>query len=156
MPIFPPGVMLSAMKTIFILALLSSSALAQETDLLRCSAVPDKDARLACYDGLAATAIEARRVAATPAAKTQSFGAETTPKKDDIEAIESSIAGQFDGWGPRSVIRLTNGQSWQITDGGSAVLFLKDPKVKIRRAAMGTFMLEIAGSNETARVRRLQ
>ena len=143
------------MKTFLILALLSSSALAQESDLLRCHELPDKDARLTCYDGLAAAAKEARRIAATPAAKSQAFGAENTPRKDDIDAIESSIAGQFQGWGPRSVIRLTNGQSWQISDGGSAVLFLKDPKVKIRRASMGTYMLEIAGSNETARVRRL-
>ena len=147
--------MLSAMKALLILALLSSSALAQEAELLRCSATADKEARLACYDGLAATATEARRVAATPTAKMQAFGVEAQPRRDEIEAIDSSIAGLFEGWGPKSVIRLANGQSWQISDGGSAVLYLKNPKVKVRRAALGSFMLEIDGSNETARVRRL-
>lgn len=147
--------MLSAMKAILIFALLSSSALAQETELLRCSALADKDVRLACYDTVAAAAIEARRVAASPAAKMQTFGVEARPRRDEIEAIDSSIAGLFEGWGPKSVIRLANGQAWQISDGGSAVLYLKNPNIKIRRAAMGSFMLEVEGSNETARVRRL-
>jgi hypothetical protein len=77
-------------------------------------------------------------------------------RKSEPDAIESQLTGLVEGWGPRSLFKLANGQVWQVIDGSSAVLYLKDPKVKIRRGAMGTFVLEIDGTNETARVNRLR
>jgi cell shape-determining protein MreC len=76
--------------------------------------------------------------------------------KNEPEALASQIDGLFDGWGPNRAITLTNGQVWQINDGSSAVLYLKSPQVKIRRGILGTFVLELDGTNETAKVRRLR
>jgi hypothetical protein len=33
---------------------------------------------------------------------------------------------------------------------------LRNPKVTVRRAALGTFRIEFEGSNQTARVKRMQ
>lgn len=140
---------------LILLALSSGTACAQEAELLRCGEQTDKEQRLACFDALTAQVAAAKKAGATPEAKTRIFGLEGQPRRDDIEAIDSQIDGLFEGWNPGSVIRLANGQSWQVIDKAAAVVYLQSPKVKIRRAAMGTFMLELEGSRETARVRRL-
>jgi hypothetical protein len=97
-------------------------------------------------------------VAAAPAstAAAAGFGLEQQARKTEAQEVESEIIGLFEGWGPKHVIRLANGQLWQIVDGSSAVLYLKNPKVKVRRGMLGTFVLEFEASNETARVRRLE
>jgi hypothetical protein len=140
------------------LALACGTAAAQQSELQRCRGIADKDARLACYDGIAvaAPAAAAPKPAAAAEPKSDTFGLERRQLKTEAEAVESRIDGPFDGWGPKSVIRLANGQAWMVIDGSSAVLRLKSPKVLVRRAAMGSFMMEFEGSNETARVRRLE
>ncbi len=62
----------------------------------------------------------------------------------------------FEGWGARTRIRLANGQVWQVVDGSSAALALNEPRVTVRRALMGDFVLEVEGSNRTAKVKRLE
>lgn len=135
-------------------------------ELQRCSAVSARDARLACYDSLAAhfavpiaaakSSDKADTVLSAVAAPAANFGLEVQALKNEPEAIASQIDGLFDGWGPNRAITLANGQVWQINDGSSAVLYLKAPKVKIRRGILGTFVLELDGTNETAKVRRLR
>ena len=70
--------------------------------------------------------------------------------------VTSRIDGRFDGWGPKSLIRLANGQVWQVSDDSDAVLNLNNPQVTIRRGILGAFYLELDGTNRTARVKRLQ
>jgi hypothetical protein len=149
------GMMKKTKICLLVLSLAAGSASAQDAELLRCSEMSaDKEARLACYDALAARTFAARQAGATPAAKAAVFGAESQPRRDELEAIDSHIEGLFEGWQANSVLRLANGQVWQVIDGSSAVVYLKNPKVRVRRAAMGSFILELEGSNETARVRR--
>ncbi len=139
------------------LVLASGAALAQSTDLQRCRSITDNGARLVCYDALAAGAGTAGRAPpATPASAAAAFGLERQAMQAGADAIESQLTGLVEGWGPRSQFKLANGQVWQVIDGSSAVLYLKDPKVRIRRGAMGTFVLELDGTNETARVNRLR
>jgi hypothetical protein len=148
---------IAIMRTSFalLLALASAAVSAQGTEMQRCRGMADDRARLACYDALAAGAGEA--AAAASATKSgATFGLDMQLRKSEPDAIESQLTGLVEGWGPRSLFKLANGQVWQVIDGSSAVLYLKDPKVKIRRGAMGTFVLEIDGTNETARVNRLR
>lgn len=141
----------------------SSAALADDTALLKCRAVADIPARVGCYDAipLDAHAGTPRVVvaAASPARSAeQSFGIEQVKKPEPkTNSIESTIPGSFSGWGPNSQIRLANGQVWRVVDGSSADLMpVKDPKVKIVRNLIGTMFLEIEGSNNSAKVRRVQ
>jgi hypothetical protein len=143
-----------------LLLLASGTALASDaSSILACRALADSAARLSCYDAIPAETAVAPK---TAAAKTpeQSFGMETVKKQPDQEqpkSIESTVAGDFDGWGPGSQIRLANGQVWRVIDGSEAVLpRTHNPKARIERNMFGTLFLSVEGSNNSAKVRRVQ
>jgi hypothetical protein len=148
---------------------------AHAQDLRSCRALQDAAARLGCYDKLPlpAQAAEppARAVAATPPVAVAALPVTVpTPAPSSLEAsfglqgparveaavISSSVAGRFDGWGPKSRIRLANGQVWEVTDGSRASVWMLDPQVVVRRAALGSFLLEVEGLKMTARVQRVE
>ena len=133
--------------------LVAGSAGADDSALRRCRALADAAARLACYDALPLGApTVAASAAAAPTAAT--FGLQRAD--DGLLEIVSTIPGLFEGWRPGDRIRLANGQLWQVTDDSSAIYNLRDPKVTVRRAAMGTFVLDIEGARRLPRVRRLE
>lgn len=144
-------------------------AQAQVEALEKCRAEREPMRRLACYDAIALPAVRpAAAPAATPVAPAQAVGAAAAaPAAADAQfglpaagqgqaAIESRIAGVVEGWGPRTQFRLTNGQVWQVEDGSSASIYLRDPAVRVRRGFAGAFYIEFEGSNRTPRVRRVQ
>jgi len=149
------------MKVLYILLLTSTAALADDAGLLRCRGIPEPSARLACYDALlptaaepkAATEVKPGRAAASP---TEQFGLERQAGKTEPEAIESSIPGRFEGWRPKTNIRLANGQIWQISDDSNGAYSFDNPKAKVRRGVFGAFYLEIEGANRSPRVIRVQ
>lgn len=75
---------------------------------------------------------------------------------NQLNTIESSIGGRFEGWGPGSRITLANGQVWRVMDDSSATLYLNNPKVQVRRGMLGAFYLEIDGTNRSPKVKRVQ
>ena len=101
----------------------------------------------------AAPVLASMTPAAAPAPEAN-FGLEN--QRAAVQAISSSIPGIFEGWDGKSKIRLANGQVWQITDGSTAALYLRDPKVKVERAALGSFRLEIEGTRQAPRVQRVE
>ena len=148
---------------------------AQGRDLAACRALTDAAARLACYDALplptAAATAAAPSAKAAPAAAVVVPAAPAAPaaaavpvaapnfgqeRRDEPQALQSSIPGFFEGWGPRTRIRLANGQVWQVVDDSQGVYALTDAKVTVRRAMLGGFVLEIAGANKAPRVRRVE
>lgn len=130
----------------------------------RCAQLAEATPRLACYDALAArlrqaapaasSAPKAPAPAPSAAQKIEAFGAPAVAQRDQLESIESRIDGVVRGWEPGTVFTLANGQRWAVADGSSVALYLRDPLVRIRRGAMGTFRIEFEGSNQTARVQR--
>jgi hypothetical protein len=129
--------------------------------VLRCRTHTESAARLACYDALsvAGPAAIAAPLAAAPAAATaqRDFGLPpaATPA-GDVTAIESSIDGRFEGWGPDQSITLANGQVWRVADGTRAALNLSNPKVRIERGSFSAFYMVIDGTNHSPRVRRVR
>jgi hypothetical protein len=149
------------------LFLLTGAALADDAALAKCRTLADGGARLACYDAIqvgarpqVATATAAPDVAvATPMpAREANFGIEAKKQRAaEPQAITSTIPGEFQGWGPGAQIRLANGQVWRVIDGSEAVLpRMRDPKVTIERNLFGTLFLKVEGSNNSAKVRRVQ
>lgn len=135
-------------------------ALADDAGLLKCRAIKDSAARLACYDALpmaatspAGTTPQARPA---PAATPQQFGFEHKQEILQVDAIDSSIPGRFEGWRGNVAIALANGQVWQVTDDSRATLDLQNPKARIRRGALGAFYMEIEGTNRSPRVKRVK
>ena len=157
------------MRALALLLLVSTSALADDAGILRCRAINEPAARLACYDALAvpsttgkaapppAQATPAAQPASRPAQTPEQFGLEHRKPEVVVDAIESTLPGSFDGWGPKANFRLANGQVWQVADDSSgSTRTIENPKVRIRRGALGAFYLEIEGTNRSPRVRRLQ
>lgn len=160
-------------QTLVLLAFVSLFGIswADEAGLRRCRGVTDSAARLACYDALplpvpGARSAEAPRAAA-PAQVAPKVAPRTTPAErfglehqaaalEQADMIESRIAGRFEGWGPKSLIRLANGQVWQVVDDTSRMIPRDNPKVTIRRGILGAFYLDIEGDNRSPRVRRVQ
>lgn len=161
------------MKALVLLLAVSGSALAADADLLRCRAIADVASRVACYDaipvataplaaGAAAPATPATAQAATPApaaAPAANFGLSATQmrKADEPTFIESTLLGRIDGWSASTQFRLANGQIWRVADDSvGSVTEIENPKVKISRNGIGTMFLEIEGSTQAPRVRRVQ
>ena len=143
------------MRGWFLLLLIPGSALADDAALLRCRDIADASTRLACYDALVPAA-KARLGQKQLRQSPEQFGIEGRKSISELDAIESAIPGRFEGWEPRSRIKLANGQIWQIADDSSRYLYLDNPKVTIRRGSLGAFYLEVEGSTWTARVKRVQ
>ena len=139
------------------LLLLSGAAMADDAAILKCRSLSDTGARLACYDAIQVGAKPAVAVAA-PVRKEENFGIEVKKQREaEPQSITSTIPGDFQGWGPGSQIRLANGQVWRVIDGSEAVLpRMRDPKVTIERNLFGTLFLKVEGSNNSAKVRRVQ
>lgn len=127
------------------LALSSAAAgpvFAQEAALARCRAITEPMARLACYDAI------------KPAADT--IGLPTPEARGDVPSVVTTIAGEFLGWVPNGQITLANGQVWRVIDGSRGVYKLNNPKVEIKRGALGSFNLDIEGTFQSPKVRRVR
>jgi hypothetical protein len=159
------------MRALLLLLLFSTTALADDAGMLRCRAIKDSSARLACYDALVVPGAAEKASPSAPAqvapssqpasrAAAQSppeqFGLEYRKAETMPDSIESTIPGRFEGWGPNARIALANGQVWQVTDDSSGFHAIDNPKVRIRRGALGAFYLEIEGTNRSPRVKRLK
>jgi len=150
------------LPSLLVLSLLSASgaALADDAAMLKCRLLADAQARLACYDAIPVGARPAAPAAAAMPATSpeQRFGMETVKQKEaEPQSIESTIAGKFDGWEPGAQIHLANGQVWRVVDGSSAVLPRMDnAKVKVVRSLLGTLFMEIEGTNNSPKVKRVR
>jgi hypothetical protein len=173
------------MKALFPLLILTASGAALATDdaaVLRCRAIADVPARVACYDAMPLTSAApaaarpaapvAAAMPATPAAAAapaapvaaasfeQNFGLsgyQLRQQTKEPDTIESSIVGHIEGWGPNTRFNLANGQIWRVADDSQAsITEMDNPKIKLVRNSLGTIFLEIQGTNQSPRVRRVQ
>lgn len=72
-------------------------------------------------------------------------------------AVRSRIAGQFKGWGGKTLFRLENGQVWVQADPSDSywVPSQDGPEVEIRQAGMGGWKLFVLPNERWVRVRRV-
>jgi hypothetical protein len=74
-------------------------------------------------------------------------------KKAEVEPIESSLVGSFEGWGPRLIFTLANGQRWQVANNESYYTSLRqNPRVQIVPASFGGFWLRFPDLGAEVRV----
>ena len=149
------------MKAFVLLFLVSGAALADDTAMRACRAQADTTARLACYDRIELGTIAAAMPVAPALSPQESFGLPASPMAvraapQQIESIDSTVLGNFEGWGPNTRFKLANGQTWRIADGSEAVLPpSSSQKVKITRNFLGTLFMQVEGSNQSPKVRRV-
>ncbi len=71
------------------------------------------------------------------------------------EPIESTLTGEFSGFGKGRQYTLDNGQVWEQTDEARVAGVRKQaPKVKVAPGLMGVWYLQVEGLNTRAKVRR--
>ena len=74
--------------------------------------------------------------------------------KKKAPAIDSHIAGPFNGWSPGSIIVLANGQRWRVIDDSRLQLgkSLNAPSMHFAKSLFGTWTLHVKGYNTQARL----
>lgn len=140
------------MKKLLLLLLVSGSALADDAAIQKCRSLADATPRLACYDAIALGGTRAAQP--TRQEMEKSFG--LPEKKVPLAAIDSTIPGSFDGWGPNQQITLANGQVWRVIDDSTGVVYGTNLKVKIERSAFGTTFMVFEGTTRSPKVKRIK
>ena len=155
------------MKKLFFLLAVCGQALADDAATLRCRAIADGPARLACYDampvGAAAPPAAAAAAPLSVEQQQQAFGLEGRQQRLDARAstppmtsLASHIPGNFKGWLPGQVITLANGQRWKVVDGSDGVVSGTDLGATLERGMLGAIYLNIDGASRSPRVTRIQ
>ncbi|MDE2161204.1 MAG: hypothetical protein KGJ30_20030, partial [Burkholderiales bacterium] len=153
-----------------LLALTAACGARADDALANCRRIAEPGPRLACYDAIGtakpaaapADTAASRPAAALPPAPAApatdaGFGLQPPPAPAAADAVELTIAGEFNGWRAGDRIAMSNGQVWQVIDGSEGVTrSMRDGKVSIRRGALGAFYLEIPGSNRSPKVKRVR
>lgn len=127
-----------------------------------CRSIADDKERLACYDALAVETIQTkeplttasaeslfgRDAAQTSAALQQQTGISQAQTLDaEIGSVETRANGKL-------LISLQNNQRWEQIDGRPLALVPGDP-VRIRRSALGSYLLYKQAGGRSVRVRRI-
>lgn len=144
------------LKTLSCAALSLFCATLSAQTLSACRSLSEPMARLACYDRLADAPQAPAAAAVVAPATPERFGLPEATASSSLDEIQSRVGAGFNGWDPKSRIRLENGQVWQIVDGSSAALDPGARQVWIRRGVLGTFFLKVEGLNQTPKVRRVE
>ena len=75
----------------------------------------------------------------------------------DRTEIVSSIDGEFDGWAEGTVIKLQNGQWWEVSEPQEFdVAVMQSPSVTIKPKLMGSWLMQVEGYNRSVRVTRIR
>jgi len=135
----------------------------QLQSLLTCRAVVETTARLACFDAAVGALETAHRDGAIVVvdrgemdrARRDTFGLDlpTLPRLfgsragPELSEVETTLVSARQNPREEWSFRLADGSTWKQTDGG-AVQFRNRPDqpVRIRRAAMGSFLMTVGGS----------
>jgi hypothetical protein len=142
-----------------LLLLVPAIAFADDAGLLHCRGIAESTARLACYDAIQLAPPGAAATPSAPAKATpEKFGLEQRAPKpaEQLDEIQSTIPGHFEDVRTGAIVRLANGQVWQIVDGNTRLYDLNNPKVAIRRGMLGAFYLDIENDKRSLRVVRVQ
>lgn len=70
-------------------------------------------------------------------------------------AIESTIAGEFNGWDGETIFKLDNGQIWQQTEYDYMYSYSYRPDITIYQTSSGCRM-KVEGEDETILVKRIK
>jgi len=72
------------------------------------------------------------------------------------EEINTSVVGVFNGWSGETEFTLQNDQVWKQSGNGMLSVKLDNPKVKIRKGMLGSYILTVEGFNSSIKVKRIK
>ena len=139
--------------------------------LVRCRAIADAGPRLQCFDTAAAAleqAADSRELVVVDRkqvreAKRNLFGldipnlnpfsGDDDEEADEVKSVEGVVASSYRDGDGKWVVKLEDGATWAQTDDKPLLRPRAGDKVKIVRAAMGSYMMRVA-SQPGVRVKR--
>jgi hypothetical protein len=138
--------------------------------LLACQSMADAGQRLSCYDKAAqglAEAMSKKELVVIDKARANeakrslfgfsipNFGALFGGGDDQVNQIESTIAGAFENGYEGWTIKLADGSTWQQSDGSPVALPpRKGDKVVVKRGTMGSYFVKL-GSQPGFKAKRV-
>jgi len=138
--------------------------------LLACQSIADAGQRLSCFDKAAQSLSEAmtrKEVVVIDKARANeakrslfgfsvpNFGALCGGGDEQVDQIESTVAGAFENGYEGWTIKLADGSTWQQTDGATIALPpRRGDKVVVKRGTMGSYFLKL-GSQPGIRAKRV-
>jgi len=107
-----------------------------------------------------ATLDQATAVASTGASASASGNKDMRGLKTDSSdksPISSTIKGKFNGWDGQTVFKLENGMIWAQADKDKFYIKeVENPKITIEPGMLGSWYLQVEGSNSRCKVKRIQ
>lgn len=91
----------------------------------------------------------------TPEAVVDDFGRTTSRPSDELQEITGKVKTVTSNNQRKLIITLENGQAWRQTDSDS-LMVKAGHNVIIEKAAFGSFLLNVEGSNRKIRVKRVE
>lgn len=140
--------------------------------LVKCRAIADEKARLQCFDQASAALQQAaerrdlvvidrkqiretrRTLFGLDIPRLKIFGGGRDEDEEEVRSIESTVAMAYPNDNGQWVVKLEDGSTWVQTDHNTiAITPRKGTKVKIVKAALGSYMMRI-GNEPGMRARR--
>lgn len=88
---------------------------------------------------------------------TQTNAAEFSVKSNGSESeLRATVEGDFRGWTGNTVFVLSDGSEWQQRAKGVKSLRLKNPEVRVFKNWLGFYELEIIGTGEKVKVKKVR
>jgi hypothetical protein len=131
--------------------------------LVRCRAIADDQARLRCFDSASKVleqAAESRDLVVVDRKQIRETrrslfgldlprlaifgGGDGDKEQEEVSSIDSEVASALQDGNGRWIVRLADGSTWAQTDNEALALRPRaGQKVKIKRAAMGSYMMNV-------------
>ncbi|MBW7931063.1 MAG: hypothetical protein H3C57_07150, partial [Gammaproteobacteria bacterium] len=120
--------------------------------LADCRAITTDSERLACYDAVAAGMMAAEDLFGHDSVRSAAE-LRIAAGIDELEASSATVVALDTDPRGRLLLALDNGQAWEQIDSGRLAI-QPGTRVRIRRAALGSYLLGIDGGTGSMRVRR--
>ena len=139
----------------------TQTAFAAEEALTECRQIEELEARVACYDNFVDSRYPTRSDAVPDAQSL--FGAddaeakrivETTLAIEQIDHIEAIVTGVRKSASDKFIVSLDNGHVWRQLDNKSLHLEPGEA-VSVRKASLGSYLLEKESGSRSIRVKRI-
>lgn len=120
-------------------------------NIRQCAKVVEQNKRLTCFDSMA----KRHMAELTQESPENRFGL-SKESRSELTVITSIIQGSFKGWIRGNIIRLENGQRWQVKGRTKGYINLQSPKVTIKQGLFGSYNMKVEGFTPIAKVKRIQ
>ncbi len=117
---------------------------------------PSSDGELASLSNVASYYKEQTSETDSTTPSREDYFGKTAAELTQLESIQATVVGTFNGWKKDAIIELSNGQKWKVIGRSAGYVDLQNPEVKITRGFLDSYYMEIEGLNAKGKVKRIK